>query len=940
MKSRYLRFRFFVLFLGFITLNSLSFSFAGNPGGVKLSQDRMQQIRANQHTGTISANDMLKAQAQVNIMSADKSTSDVNLNWSQLGPNNAAGRTRTVLFTNKDASGQTILTGGVTGGIWKSRNMGLTWHQMDTQDNTVLRVTSMVQNSSGRIYVATGESYCNNNQYIGTGIYISDDDSIFTVLPSTQPVANDPTSDWSYVSRLALNIQTGTIFAATNTGLKYSTDEGTTWTTALTGNAYTVIVGADGTVLANVDNLAYISSGTIPLSFTNLSTATPTTFPNVGVTGIEFAIAPSDQNTIYASLVNTAGGLLNLYKSSDKGNTWSVVFPGNSTYVPLVNGCYANSIAVLPSDPNQVYLGGANIWHGKQYQTTGYYNWEQVSQIGIDESSYESDYRLVPSFQHQLVFNPVMTDHFVIATDDGVSMGTISSDVVVFKHLIKNCIISQFNSVACSMTKPASFGGAEYIGAISIPGTGLNEPENGVQVYPGYGGDVAWSMIFPTSIYYASGDLYSQTQPFIRSEDFGVTPSPTFMSVITNPNYAAINYWESFNFTESADSIIFIVKTGPIAKDSTFDVLSSNEKFPIHYTAPKDYAVNDTIKVQDVVQTRFFITGTSNNAQGIFMTKQALQYTVDPVWFRIGDLLPTDVVTCITVSKDLSVLWAGTKSGNLYRLTNVTHANDSTTAFADSAGCVVGHMLYDSTIYAQFNGRDITSIALSPDNKTVLVTLGNYGNTDYIYKTTNGLDPIPTFVSAQGNLPAMPVYTGILEMSNPDIAILGTDFGVFSTSSISAGSTIWTEQNTGTGNVPVTKIIQQTNPGLYYYRPENYGDLYMASFGRGLFFDNSFGVVLGTDPINSKPAEVNKLKIQPNPFNNDVYISYKLGKTAPVNISVYDLSGRSVYTTSFGTQQTGEYIKTLNLGSLSNGTYIIKLDYGTGSLFGKAMKVN
>jgi hypothetical protein len=220
------------------------------------------------------------------------------------------------------------------------------------------------------------------------------------------------------------------------------------------------------------------------------------------------------------------------------------------------------------------------------------------------------------------------------------------------------------------------------------------------------------------------------------------------------------------------------------------------------------------------------------------------------------------------------------------------------------------------------------------------VTLGNYGNTDYIYKTTNGLDSIPTFVSAQGNLPAMPVYTGILEMSNPDIAILGTDFGVFSTSSISAGSPIWAEQNTGTGNVPVTKIIQQTNPGLYYYRPENFGDLYMASFGRGLFFDNSFGVVLGIDPINSRPAEVNKLKIQPNPFTNDVYISYKLGKTAPVNISVYDLSGRSVYSTSFGTQQTGVYLKTLNLGSLSNGTYIIKLDYGTGSLFGKAMKVN
>ena len=135
-------------------------------------------------------------------------------------------------------------------------------------------------------------------------------------------------------------------------------------------------------------------------------------------------------------------------------------------------------------------------------------------------------------------------------------------------------------------------------------------------------------------------------------------------------------------------------------------------------------------------------------------------------------------------------------------------------------------------------------------------------------------------------------------------------------------------------------IKQQTNPGLYYYRPDNYGDLYLSSFGRGLFLDSSFGVILGTDPVNSKPAAQNTLKVQPNPFTNNVYISYKLVKTAPVQALVYDLSGRMVYSTSFGTQQPGEYLKTLNLGSLTEGTYIIKLDYSSGSCFGKAMKIN
>jgi hypothetical protein len=285
------------------------------------------------------------------------------------------------------------------------------------------------------------------------------------------------------------------------------------------------------------------------------------------------------------------------------------------------------------------------------------------------------------------------------------------------------------------------------------------------------------------------------------------------------------------------------------------------------------------------------------------------------------------------------VAWAGTSTGKLYRLTNITFANDSTTACADSAGCVIGHAVYDGTVYPQFNKRYITSIAIAPGNQTVLVTLGNYGNSTYVYKTINGLDATPTFDPVQGNLPSMPVYTGLFEMSNSNVVILGTDFGVFSTNDITVASPTWTVQNTGTGNVPVTGIKQQTNPGVYYYRPGNYGDLYLASYGRGLFFDETFGVILGTDPIHSQPAAENSLKVQPNPFTNKVNISYKIGKTSPVHAMVYDLSGRMIFSTSFGTQQAGEYTRALNLESLTSGTYIIKLDYGAGSSFGKAIKV-
>src|SRR5664280_1963734 len=145
MKSRSLLLSFFILVLGFVSITPNSNLYAGIPGADQPSVDRMQQMRVNQNTGKIDARDVLKAQFQVNSMSSQNKMTSANLNWNQVGPNNAAGQTLTVLFSNKDASGTTILTGGVSGGIWKSRNNGLTWHQMNTQDNQVLRVSSMVQ---------------------------------------------------------------------------------------------------------------------------------------------------------------------------------------------------------------------------------------------------------------------------------------------------------------------------------------------------------------------------------------------------------------------------------------------------------------------------------------------------------------------------------------------------------------------------------------------------------------------------------------------------------------------------------------------------------------------------------------------------------------------------------------------------------------------------
>src|SRR5512140_1272466 len=139
MKNRILPFGLITLFVGFTFLFTSINSYPENPGPAKTvvkpvpplgtsSDDYLFQMRCNQNTGTINPADVSKARNQI-IRLRTKSTSALDLNWINLGPNNVAGRTRTVLYDKNDPNGQTLYTGGVTGGVWKSINNGLTWEQ-------------------------------------------------------------------------------------------------------------------------------------------------------------------------------------------------------------------------------------------------------------------------------------------------------------------------------------------------------------------------------------------------------------------------------------------------------------------------------------------------------------------------------------------------------------------------------------------------------------------------------------------------------------------------------------------------------------------------------------------------------------------------------------------------------------------------------------------
>ncbi len=81
--------------------------------------------------------------------------------WVNAGPNNVGGRTRTLTFDRNNPN--VLITGGVSGGIWRSVDGGNSWVQT-TGTKDIVSVTDIIQDPRhGR----SNEWYCAGGEYIG-----------------------------------------------------------------------------------------------------------------------------------------------------------------------------------------------------------------------------------------------------------------------------------------------------------------------------------------------------------------------------------------------------------------------------------------------------------------------------------------------------------------------------------------------------------------------------------------------------------------------------------------------------------------------------------------------------------------------------------------------------------------------------------------------------
>jgi hypothetical protein len=667
----------------------------------------------------------------------------------------------------------------------------------------------------------------------------------------------------------------------------------------------------------------------------------------------QVAIAPSDENVMYVTSTIGSGYMENFYLSTDKGLTWEIIFPGGSSSTMKVfdgTACYNSVITIFPNDPYRVLLGGDNLWYGKHTPFGGFYDWG-AGPISSGASPGANNY--LPYYHHDYVFFPNSNTKFTVATNQGIAFGNFTSNGVDYTQVIRGLSTAQVYTLGVSGKKHTFLAGIQSNGVQYITGNG-NTPETGEHVYGAAGasgGSAKVSLINPSAFM-----LSDNNGNLDRTSDKGISFSlpEYFAPPTTNLFITPFALWESFDDHGTKLKTKFIADITYYLGE-TLLVRSMNKGFegdkgyPFYHVLEQDSLVaGDSIMVQDLVQSKLFIA----NHSAVYMTNDFIKFDsivkFNPIyesrrnmWKVLQTIGNFSKPSSLALSSDANHLFVGTENGRIYRVSNLKDAYDKRSGDIDSPFCVLA---VAEIIPAEFSDRYITSISVDQQNpQHIIVTLGNYGNESYVFQSTNALasNGSMTFIDITGNLPKAPVYSSVIEMNNSSIGVLGTEFGIYTTDNLNSGAPEWGFNSSGLGKAMVVRIEQQTTytdqvilpnpdpllPPTVYPSIDNYGDIYCATYGRGIFRDDTYHFVgIDDDKYTNPVATKGNLKIFPNPVENQASISYELNHSGSASVQVFDITGRVIKQFALANQLKGNNTFSIDCSQMTGGVYMISVN--------------
>jgi len=1005
-------------------------------------KETMQRLYGDIYTGEINFHEIKKAY-QESLAKRKKSGRSIGMNWQSLGPNNQGGRTRTIIIDKDDSD--LLVTGGVSGGIYRSTNGGSRWTKVNNVTGGVM-ITSGVQTLNGDMYLGTGSTL--GESFPGSGLYKSTDRGLsWNVLTETVPndlISNSSNQAWTFINDLAADpTNPNTIYAATNTGLFYSTDGGATWTKPTfsspavnNGECQDLIFSGDGARLF----VGYRSSFVYSDNPTDGSTYERSSHSN---SYIRQKIATSKANPNYVYVATVSGGsffgvLDNIYLSTDKGVTfttldppppitsanWDLTGEKRSGTLGGGQGWYDWAFTADPADENRFFIGAVQLW---RYDG----NWTRASDQGQGAIPY-----YVHADVHEIVWDQNNTNSVYFLSDGGVSK-SYDGGVTFFDHN-RDYNTTQFYGIA---TAPQGYvvGGTQDNGNIGLDPSGnfsAGNPDFGQRIsnqgiLNGDGFDVEVSGLVDLKFtaaqfgnlgrsqiesnsgagicnnlcgqgpFWSVHKLWESDQDFTSEDsvDFAVDTirigvgigsgaKKSYSGTLQHPQPAARIVYNTVHFI-SASSVVedfdgdgilsgdgsgtidpltgeFTVNfndppavNSPIyayfaARYEPGDILelkSNTDELPFTYAVTQNLEPGTTIKIQDPVQSlmAFSIGSNSltNGLGGVAIARGVLNASEDVEWLNVtangSGSVPIasgylgGVPTTFQFTPDGNSLFVGTSNGRVYRIDNLNELYRK--KVITQAGAVEQNRINLVTDIQQiFNSPlgGVTGMSLHPDNPEVLlITVGGWAgsnpNNNWVHMIDNAVSAtsIPTAnnVSKQGDLPPMPVFDPEFDVRDPSIVLLGTAFGVYSTTNIFGNNVEWADENAVfEGNPPpVYDVIQQK---LDFTKAINNEIYYLGTFGNGIW---SSSALVGQDEIShlnfDNEFDLN-LMVYPNPVSNTANLNVEVSTKSIININVIDISGRVIKQITNHQLAKGQNVLEIPVTGLSTGVYFVKANIG------------
>ncbi len=437
--------------------------------------EQMAVNRLDEH-GQIDADGLWLAWLEYQRNYPDSNNKALKTEWTALGPGpqlasagsghgykvlGGAGRVNCIAFHPNDPD--RLWIGSPAGGLWKTVNGGTSWTSLsDSLPN--LGVSSVVVDprQTNTLYMATGDADSNGQQ--GTysiGVLKSTDGGQSWLTTGLSLTENQQLRVWKLVMHPN---NSNILMAATNFGLWRTVDGAATWQVVLDE-----AVISDIEVDPSFPDYWYAAIYGQGIAWTNdlgdsWSLAAGLPAAGSGYGRVELTICPADTYILYAvaavedeSAYNN--GLYGVYRSTDGGFNWELVHQQNlengqpnllGWYDGLNfggepdisgQGSYDLTIAVHPSNPNIVYVGGVNIWRSDDAGES----WQLASYWLDEDNNFSQPY--IHSDHHAMVFAP---DENLYMGNDG---GIYKLQDQVWNDLSEGLNIHQIDRLSVSQTR-------------------------------------------------------------------------------------------------------------------------------------------------------------------------------------------------------------------------------------------------------------------------------------------------------------------------------------------------------------------------------------------------------------------------------------------------------------------------------------------------------